>query len=100
MALKTLGTNATSSLSALVFGSNVTPADIATLTANIKDDINVAHPIWPGALLGMAGKGTLYIPNRGVLTVQAGDYIAVDATTGWPILVSAYSIASGPWTHS
>lgn len=100
MATKTAGTNATTSLRAVAFSKGLTTlsdADIATMALAIKDDQNVAHPVWPGAF---ARAGLLYIPNRGVLTVLPGDYVMVDNTTGWPILVSARAIASGPWTHS
>lgn len=100
MALLTGGTNANSSLSAWL----VTRADGATVRANIGlinagvlNDQNVAHPIWPGAF---SSSGLLSIPNRGTLQCLPGDYIMFDSTTGWPILVSAYAIASGPWAHS
>lgn len=36
--------------------------------------------------------GQLYIPQRGVLKVLPGDVVAVD-NSGWPILISAASIA-------
>ena len=105
MALGTLGTNATTTLSALVQGTGTTGAsasvvNIALLNAAIKDDINPSHPRWPTAY---SQQGLLMIPNRGILKVLPGDYIAVDAT-GWPILVSANAIASSnpatSWTHS
>jgi hypothetical protein len=56
----------------------------------------VAHPKWKGAF---SSNGLLYVPNRGILKVLPGDYVGVD-DQGWPILVSAYSIANGAWTHS
>jgi len=96
MALLTLGTNATTTLSALLFqrgGMNVT--DTATLNANVKNDQINGRPIVPGAFR----LGHLVIPNRGVLQILPGDYVAYDSQ-GWPILVSANSIANGPWTHS
>jgi hypothetical protein len=97
MATRTLGTNATTSLNpALAFLASDAPADIASVANGIKDDINVAHPIWPGAF---SLAGLLYIPNRGVLKVLPGDWVGVDST-GWPILVSKNAIATGPWTHS
>lgn len=98
MATKTLGTNATNTLTALAalngIGSMVA-ADQATICNAIKDDLNVTHPRVPGAFQA----GMLMIPNRGVLRVLPGDYVGVD-DEGWPILVSAYSIANGNWTHS
>lgn len=36
--------------------------------------------------------GELFIPNRGVLKLFPGDYVAVD-NSGWPILLSAESVA-------
>ncbi len=98
MALLTGGTDATSSLSALLWGPAISPANVALFNVAVLDDLNVAHPTVPGALIPTTG--LLTIPNRGVLKVLPGDYVMVDATTGWPILVSAYAIASGPWAHS
>lgn len=97
MALLTLGTDATSSLGAALVGG-ITVGDAASFNALVKDDQNVAHPQWAQGAFQPSGR--LVIPNRGVLTVLPGDYIAVDSTTGWPILISAYAIASGPYTHS
>lgn len=96
MATGTLGTNATNSLTSKLFGGALLPADVAAIANAVKDDINNLHPIWPGA---WSQSGMLSIPNRGILKVLPGDYVAVDATTGWPILLSARAIASGPWTH-
>ena len=99
MATQTLGTSTTSGLTAKKFlpgyGSGISAADLAALNNAIKDDIGNLHSIWPGAFRD----GTLFIPNRGFLQVLPGDWVGVDAN-GWPILVSAYSIATGGWTHS
>ena len=95
MATSTFGTNANNSLTALINSGSMSPADLATIQQAIKDDLNVAHPIYPGAYSSI---DQLFIPNRGVLRVQPGDWVAVDST-GWPILVSANAIANGPWTH-
>lgn len=97
MAVLTAGTSATTSLAAKLFNAQITVADLAEINNGILDDKNVAHPRWPGAF---QQSGQLFIPNRGVLQVLPGDYVAYDTTTGWPILLSAYAIASGPWTHS
>lgn len=97
MATKTLGSNATNSLTALPFAlGGLLPADVATLTNGIKDDLTNTNPIFPGAF---SSQGLLYIPNRGVLRVLSGDYVAID-NKGWPMLISANSIATGAWTHS
>ncbi len=102
MALLTGGTSATTSLNALLMGRGIgsggkmVAADLASLQQKILDDQNVNHPIWPQALTDQQ----LWVPNRGVLQILPGDYVMVDTTTGWPILVSAYAIASGPYAHS
>lgn len=101
MALKTLGTSATNSLNPAVaflpgYGSGISAADWATLTNAIKNDQGNAHEVMHEAF---SPSGRLLIPNRGYLNVLPGDWVGVDAN-GWPILVSAYSIATGGWTHS
>ena len=106
MATKTLGSTANNSLTALVAGALTTVAagggpaqdavDMAAIANAIKDDLNVAHPRVPTA---WSQGGLLYVPNRGILKVLPGDYVGVDSQ-GWPILVSANSIANAAWTHS
>lgn len=99
MATKTLGTNANNSLTALAFLRGIgsmTPADVASVNNAIKDDQNPAHPLVGGFA---QGESRLFIPNRGRLVVLPGDWIGVDSR-GWPILLSADTIANGPWTHS
>lgn len=102
MATKTLGTTTTSILTAVAFSKALLPADVAAINAGIKDDkIKVAgsHPILAGDSFSLSGQ--LYIPNRGVLQVLPGDYVAID-NDGWPILISASSIGFGStrWVHS
>lgn len=95
MATKTLGTTTTTILTAVQFAKSLLAADVATIQQGIKDDkIKVAgqHPIYGGDAFSLSGQ--LYIPNRGVLQMQPGDVVAVD-NDGWPILVSASSIAFG-----
>lgn len=113
MSTLTLGTNATTTLTAIQFLYGMNNADFATIKAAILNDGSQtggsanaapsAKPIYPGAF---SSTGRLYIPNRGVLSVLPGDYVAVDAN-GWPILLSANAIAGGSspsastsWTHS
>jgi hypothetical protein len=98
MAAATMGTNATTSLTTFSagFSRGTVIADIASLANIIKDDQNVAHPIDPGSF---ARNGLLFVPNRGVLQVLPGDYVGID-NQGWPILVSANSIANSTWTKS
>jgi hypothetical protein len=115
MALRTFGTNATSSLSAFVVGINdQTAADLATLNIGIKRDPpgwnqNVAvattglaagpGTVRPAVNQAYIKKGTLYIPNRGTILLKDGDFVCFDATTGWPIVVSGDAAANGPYTH-
>lgn len=94
MATGTLGTTANNSLTSKLFAGALLPADVAAIALAIKDDQNNLHPIWSGA---WSQSGMLSIPNRGVLKVLPGDYVGVDSA-GWPILVSAYSIAHAAWT--
>jgi hypothetical protein len=94
MALGTAGTAATTTLTALnAFTAESLAVDVGTLANLILNDINPAHPRWPGAF---SRNGLLYIPNRGVLRVLPGDTIAVD-NRGWPVLVSAYAMAGANW---
>lgn len=99
MALRTLGTNATTSLNALLYAASLPAADVASLALSIKDDVNVTHPVFTGAFVLGGSQGQLYVPNRGMLIVNPGDFVGVDSR-GWPILLSADTIANGPWTHS
>jgi len=97
MSTITLGTDAQTTLTALAFNPQAAAADFASIAQLILDDLNVAHPIVPGSFIQ---QGLLFVPNRGILKVLPGDYVGVDAK-GWPILVSAYSIAAASdWTHS
>ena len=100
MTLRTLGTNANNTLNALLWangGAGLLAADMATFRANIKNDLINGTPIYP---FGLDNNGLLYVPNRGYLKVLPGDFIGYDAS-GWPILISAYSIAnSANWTHT
>lgn len=104
MAVKTLGTSANNVLSAITWagsGAGILPADFATIMNGIRDDkVNIA-----GSHLrlneALSHNGLLTIPNRGVLQVLQGDYVAIDSD-GWPILISASSIGFGGtnWVHS
>ena len=112
MALRTLGTNATTSLTGFVVGTNdVIAADLAAISVALKGDppgwnaptgqaapnIGVARPILNQAYVK---KGMLIIPNRGMIQLKDGDFVCWDATTGWPIVVSADAATNGPYTHT
>ena len=116
MGLRTLGTNATTSLSAFVVGFNDTiAADLATLNLGIRADppgYNAWNtPATTGLVTGLGTnrprvnqayvkQGMLFIPNRGHLQLVPGDFVCFDSTTGWPIVISGDAAASGPYTHS
>lgn len=97
MALNTIGTAANNQLAGFVVGTNdYTDPDAGTLRAAILDDQINTHPVFPGAY---EKRGMLFVPNRGHLKVFAGDIIAVDPTTGWPILISKLAAAGASWVH-
>jgi hypothetical protein len=84
-------------LQAQAFTNQPTPAALAAINALITMDTQAAlssgefsptGPLSP-LITPLKADGTLYIPRRGILKVFPGDYVAVDPTTGWPILVSA-----------
>ncbi len=105
MALLTMGTTAQTTLSALKFQYTAASADMASLEALIKDDQNPGKgspaPFWGSAFGAIGpGSGQLFIPNRGVLLVLPGDFIAVDTQTGFPYLISAAAGAAAGWVHT
>lgn len=104
MATVTLGTTANNSLTALSFSPVAADADLASIRALIADDLlgfTAAKParITPGAFVR---DGLLFVPNRGVLKVLPGDFVACDANGLWPILVSGnvIGLAGTPWAHT
>ena len=109
MAVLTMGTTAQTTLKAMKFAfassSATFMADLATLEALIQDDLTpgsgFTSPAW-GSRVGALQPGStqLFIPNRGVLTILPGDFIAVDTQTGFPILVSAAAAAAAGWVHT
>lgn len=107
MATKTLGTLLGTTLTALQWQAQYanagvpglpSDADIATLSESILDDWTPSRTlgqmqiaptrIYPGAF---TRQGLLYVPNRGVLKILPGDWVAVDPQ-GWPILLSGQSV--------
>lgn len=95
MALRTLGTNTTTSLSAFSYSHNPGQQNAGLLRAGILNDLPIGGKvgsIWPDAFVQ---GGLLYVPNRGVLKLFDGDVIAFDPATGFPIVVSALAITSG-----
>lgn len=123
MATRTLGTAATTTLTAVPFPNLATSLtaqvqDIAAINALIKDDVPLLWALGnAGASNGqnatqiaafqntipnaLSTEGRLYVPNRGFLKVYPGDWIGVD-TFGWPVLISGRSLQSSTasWQHS
>jgi hypothetical protein len=96
MALVTLGTAATTTLTALEYkGAATTDDDVRALSALILNDR--AGESTPTFALTQTG---LSIPRRGLIRLMPGDYIGVDAATGWPIIVSAAAAAGAGYVHS
>jgi len=100
VALKTLGTNATTSLTAYqqAPGISIGSGIGAQLKNSGKNDLINGNPrieIYPGKIDGAESR--LFVPNRGSILVLAGDWIVIDST-GWPILISKNGVANGAWT--
>ena len=100
MALTLLGTDANNSLTSLVWRSVAeSQADISAINELILDDQNPRHPLaQTSGTGGFVKEGLLYVPNRGMLQLFPGDVVAVDATSGQVILLTAYGLSAGPWT--
>jgi hypothetical protein len=101
MAIQTLGTVAANSLNlALVWNGVATAAaDVRAINQAILNDQNPRHPVAQiGGSGGFVKEGILYVPNRGVLTLFPGDVVALDATSGQVILLTALGLSAGPWT--
>ena len=118
MALRTVGTNANTSLSGFVVGFNdLISADVATMNNQFRDDPPAFGSGIPFGAVGTTGlinqsktgttrkqinqayvqTGILFIPNRGRLQLTSGDIVCWDTTTGWPFVLSGDAIANGPY---
>lgn len=98
MALLTGGTSTTTVLKALLVSGSMNAADLAAFAQSIKQQVNPVHNVEPG---GFNTSGQLILPGgRGIINCKAGDYVMVDQTSGWPIVVSAFAIAGGHFIHS
>ena len=99
MATQLLGTDAVNSLTCLVWHANASQADARAINVLIRDDQNARRPlVTSGYNGGFIREGLLFVPNRGELRLYDGDVVAVDATSGQVILLSAYGLSAGPWT--
>lgn len=95
MATKTLGTNATTTLTAVQWQPGMLPADLAAINALIVPDITGK----PDLNSYFTAEGQLFLPGgRGIVNLQPGDWIGVDGA-GWPVVVSG-NIISTSWTHT
>ena len=120
MALRTVGTNANTSLSGFVVGFNdLITADVATINVQILGDppgwgawnnvantglivntanaVNTIGSVRPQINQPYARNGLITIPGRGQLQLKNGDFVAWDTTTGWPIVLSGDAAANGPY---
>jgi hypothetical protein len=120
VALRTLGTAATTTLSAFVVGFNdLIPADLASINVAIKSDppghtASGNTPVLATGLVNQALTGTfrrqmnqayikngvLIVPNRGQLVLRNGDFVCWDPTAGWPIVISGDAAATGSYVHT
>lgn len=96
MALVDVGTDATTTLTGLVWPGSI--ADVAALSLLIKDDLTTGNPVAQiSGIGGLVSEGKLFVPNRGSLVIYPGDVIAVDPATGGVILITAAAITGGDW---
>ena len=103
MALRTIGTAATTTLAGFVVGVNdLIPADVAAADIAILNDQMVASAPFAAKQwgAGYSQTGTIMIPNRGQLRLYPGDFIAWDSQTGFPIVISALAAAAASWVHT
>jgi hypothetical protein len=102
MALRTIGTAATTTLQGFVVGTNdLIAADVASLLNAINDDLKPTTAPASARFLNCYNQtGSIVIPNRGQLLLRAGDFVAWDTQTGFPIVVSALAAANAGWVHT
>ncbi len=102
MATKTAGTATSSGLTAIQWqpaGMNTTDlATINELIHGVADVVNLKRSSW-------IENGLLFIPSRNPksdgIPLVAGDWICVDSSTGWVIVIpAAVMTASTVFTHS
>ena len=100
MALLTGGTTSTTVLRGLLITGAMSAADVATFNADVlsQPGTGTYQQAEPTAFMK---QGLLYLPGkRGVINCAPGDYIFVDPTTGWPIVISKFASSGGGYTHS
>ena len=100
MALLTGGTTSSTVLRGLLITGSMNATDVATFNADVlsQPGTGTFQRIEPTAF---AKQGQLFLPEkRGVIQCLPGDYIFVDPTTGWPIMISKFASSGGGYTHS
>ena len=96
MATVSVGTTADDQLTGIVWPAST--ADIATMNNLLLDDLTTGHPAAHiSGIGGIENVGILYVPNRGQLTIEAGDVVAIDPDTGGVILITALAAAGDDW---
>ena len=100
MALLTGGTTSSTVLRGLKVTGSMNATDVATFNADVlaQPGVGTYQPIEPTAFMK---QGLLFLPGkRGTIQCNPGDYIFVDPTTGWPIVISGFASSGGGYTHS
>ena len=105
MALKTAGTAATTSLTAIqwqpALASTTLKTDLATLIASIRTPVTGAYGAAAAIDIGYIENGILQLPDKkspGGIRLDPGDWIMVDGA-GWVIVVPGAIFATS-WVHS
>lgn len=94
MALLTIGTNATTTLTGIQWNSNTASADVAAINNAIKTQGTVQKLVG-----GFENNGMLYVPNRrGPILLASGDWIII-GSTGMPFVMSSRGVVAD-FTHS
>lgn len=83
MALLTFGTNGTNTLSAFQWNNDNAVANTALINNSIKTQGTVQRNE-PAAF---TNNGFLFVPNRGIIKLLPGDWIAI-GSTGMPFVMS------------
>jgi len=103
MALKTLGTNAQTTLSAAQWNSAMSVADLASLNALFKfttSTLSLQPAPTTFAPNAMISQGKICHPIRGIWKLMEGDWIGADPNTGDIIVLSAPTAAAASWVHT
>lgn len=103
MALKTFGTSAATSLLTVQFNPSagvMTDSDLALFNAQIQPNFGGPNPLSGKMGTYVSRDGQFYLPNIGWVRIRAGDWLVVDATTGYPFILPNNTVVSGPYVHS